>query len=840
MEAFPQEVLNEVSAWTDDIAGQVQDRIRYLAQSLQSSPQSAAAMYQTKENINQAAAAVLDGALVRYEGDDAGRAALEAAKTRFLDRANEMRQAAGSLGDGEVGDPNQILGQKAGKGDARKQYVAALAHGAGTVGVDTPGCNEMDLAVEALDTIFNDVKVEGVARHELAHAFGEAINQNPRWAQPLHNEIHLSGQSATGLVQTRIAHSVISPAPVFFPSYENKGVNSHESTESVHAVNLALTQLTDSQGKTLFTGARHGVISAFGLTGKSAAAMSDKELQHLVKTLLPKDSWACDAQGNPDLAATTRAARQEAGRLSRLKRWVSGAPGLMDKMRAVANTNRAREIVAMMVATDLKLADAAIRGETVTLDLLSVSLVTPDSFRRGEDDNEHLMLADQAAAWKSLTGVQTIDIPDQSDGGVPISVKVDVRPIPVNYGVNGGALTYGRLPAVSGWGPSNALNGPSLRDLFGDDLSNIAHSREGVLGNRVAVLEERNRHDIERARTALRDHPVVPSTHSRLVRAFDAAEDGAKNTAKLIYAQCRAELAARSDWPSGYRAPLKFEELTTEATREGGNPDALKALQAFEQHLHSIGFSEILEFIEGLNALRHDAGPDCLTRAQALYAKFVAPPADGALFGAPDANSTPLKLSDADIEKVRQQLDDAVETAAFVRGNEEERLRLENALEAAESVANDQGTPLGAVLELQRQIARIHQDHAYRVAGNEPYKMPTRLAVLADMLGVKVAFNCKSGKDRTGELDTEIKHFKLQMQMTGKVPHYERERSGEEVRHFYEVFTNSGNFEMQRLNTGYAGYKLKGVDALYRQFGAADEKDPLTRNFHGLSDRTAS
>ncbi len=96
--------------------------------------------------------------------------------------------------------------------------------------------------------------------------------------------------------------------------------------------------------------------------------------------------------------------------------------------------------------------------------------------------------------------------------------------------------------------------------------------------------------------------------------------------------------------------------------------------------------------------------------------------------------------------------------------------------------------------------------------------MPVRLAVLAELLGVKVAFNCKSGKDRTGELDAEIKHFKLQMALTGKVPQPDRERTPEEQRHFHEVLTNSGNFEMQRLNTGFAGYKLHGVPELLRQF----------------------
>jgi hypothetical protein len=161
------------------------------------------------------------------------------------------------------------------------------------------------------------------------------------------------------------------------------------------------------------------------------------------------------------------------------------------------------------------------------------------------------------------------------------------------------------------------------------------------------------------------------------------------------------------------------------------------------------------------------------------------------------------------------------------RGNIEARI---HGLQREVSMIND----------LFTQIGDMRKDESYRQAGKEPYKMPTRLAVLADALGVNVAFNCKSGKDRTGELDAEAKHLRLQMEDTGKVPHYNRERSAQEVNDFHEVVTHSGNLEMQRLNTGYAGYKLKGVPEIYSQFGASGAKDGLSRNFMGLSEYTAS
>jgi phosphatidylinositol-4,5-bisphosphate 4-phosphatase len=326
------------------------------------------------------------------------------------------------------------------------------------------------------------------------------------------------------------------------------------------------------------------------------------------------------------------------------------------------------------------------------VDVLSLSLLTPDTFRRGVSSNESLMVTDQVKAWGDVAGMQTIQIP--GDDGNPVPVRVNVQPVPMNYGVNQGAVkgvAGVHTEDVSGWHVSDALNDQALHALFGGNLTNIAGSRSGVLGERIGHLESRHRTDLQSAQLALQSHNLS-------------------------------------------------------VLRSGGaNPEAANA----------------------------------------------------------------------------------------------KRMALEAEVKRLANVPNDASTPLGAALELSRQIGDIHREGAHRNAGTETYKMPTRLAVLADVLGVKVAFNCKSGKDRTGELDAEIKHFKLQMATIGKVPHYKRERAPEEIRHFHEVVTNSGNFEMQQLNTGFTGYKLKGVNALYRQFGGTG-KDELTSNFHGLSDLTAT
>ncbi len=716
-EKISDKLLNDVSNWTEAVIGQAADRVDYLEQSLRSSPFEAAGIYETKQQVNEAAVAVLDRALQGYHGPIAGRNELRQAKQLFQERREKMGVAARDL-DGAVVDGQPHVAVKKLESELREHYAAALLSqvpsGSGAkpaaLGLDTPGCSEMAIVAEALGAVLKNAGVEGNASRLLAHAFGELLNNSPAWSEPVRKDIHFQERSADTL-RTHVAHSQITPAAVFMPSYNGKGVNSHESAEATHAVNLAQTQLTDADNNTLFTGVRHGVLSAFSITPAGVRNMDDHELEPLVKSLLPKDQWVLNAVGAQDIKTVLAAVRKEVKSSNPLPRLFRGdkPPLLVNKMRAVANTNRAREVVALTVAGDPALMEAALQGKRPKVNLLSISMLTPDIWRRGEQDNETLMVADQAAAWKSVSGLQTIEVPTPNGGSA--SVEVDVNPIPVNYGVNEGAVKYGRWDIASGWNISNTLNVPSLRELFGDDLTKIADSRQGVLGAKIGALEK------------------------------SYTDEAEKN------------LNAHKQW-----------------------------------------------------SMRVGTGP--LSRSAASAQAVV-----------------------WDMDARRLSLESKVSSA---------KLRMQRD-------AQDQSTPLGAALELQRQIAALQKSEDYKRQGTEPYKMPTRLAVLGELLGIKIAFNCKSGKDRTGELDAEIKHFKLQMAQTGKVPHYERERSEEEQRQFHEVLTNSGNFEMHRMNTGHAGFKLNGVESLYQQFGGSDPAlggsdsgDELTRNFHGLSTLTAS
>ncbi|ECD5486004.1 type III secretion system effector inositol phosphate phosphatase [Salmonella enterica subsp. enterica serovar Brijbhumi] len=113
-----------------------------------------------------------------------------------------------------------------------------------------------------------------------------------------------------------------------------------------------------------------------------------------------------------------------------------------------------------------------------------------------------------------------------------------------------------------------------------------------------------------------------------------------------------------------------------------------------------------------------------------------------------------------------------------------------------------------AVNILARQIKDIWKNNLHHKDGGEPYKLAQRLAMLANEIDAVPAWNCKSGKDRTGMMDSEIKRETISLHQThtlnapGSLP----DRSGQEI--FQKVLLNSGNLEIQKQNTGGAGNKV--------------------------------
>ena len=124
-----------------------------------------------------------------------------------------------------------------------------------------------------------------------------------------------------------------------------------------------------------------------------------------------------------------------------------------------------------------------------------------------------------------------------------------------------------------------------------------------------------------------------------------------------------------------------------------------------------------------------------------------------------------------------------------------------------------------AITTLLRQINSIDQRKTYSSDGHEAYKMASRIAVLTNLLGGVPAWNCKSGKDRTGMMDVECKFIATLAALGKKIPEPGAQLTSEQKLLYRNLLLQSGNHEMQKYNTGLAGYKLENVSSITERIG---------------------
>ena len=86
---------------------------------------------------------------------------------------------------------------------------------------------------------------------------------------------------------------------------------------------------------------------------------------------------------------------------------------------------------------------------------------------------------------------------------------------------------------------------------------------------------------------------------------------------------------------------------------------------------------------------------------------------------------------------------------------------------------------------------------------------PARIAMLTFLMGGVPAWNCKSGKDRTGILDVEIKFLAAQMETLGDVPDYQASLSEDDAQFYADLAVEGGNREIQEYNTGVGGSMVR-------------------------------
>ncbi len=113
------------------------------------------------------------------------------------------------------------------------------------------------------------------------------------------------------------------------------------------------------------------------------------------------------------------------------------------------------------------------------------------------------------------------------------------------------------------------------------------------------------------------------------------------------------------------------------------------------------------------------------------------------------------------------------------------------------------------VIELVEQSRDLYTTKDYRSEGDDAYKLVERLQLLNYRVGAKGHFNCKSGKDRTGEADVGIKRLATQIKVLGYVPDPRAPVTQEEKVLSQQFLMETGNLELQQKNINIQGYKTK-------------------------------
>ena len=141
------------------------------------------------------------------------------------------------------------------------------------------------------------------------------------------------------------------------------------------------------------------------------------------------------------------------------------------------------------------------------------------------------------------------------------------------------------------------------------------------------------------------------------------------------------------------------------------------------------------------------------------------------------------------------------EARSFISGNKGDI----NTRNAALTLLNQCKAALGAKRE--------------RSDSHDAYKVAARIAVLTQLIGNVPCWNCKSGKDRTSEMDVECKFLAALIARGEPIPPPGAKLTAEQKGLFRTIALNGGNFEVQKLNAGIAGFKTGGVSSIAERLG---------------------
>lgn len=113
------------------------------------------------------------------------------------------------------------------------------------------------------------------------------------------------------------------------------------------------------------------------------------------------------------------------------------------------------------------------------------------------------------------------------------------------------------------------------------------------------------------------------------------------------------------------------------------------------------------------------------------------------------------------------------------------------------------------IITLSKQILDLWLITHGRGIKSNPAAIQTRLAALLYLIGYPITFNCKSGKDRTGEVASEINDLMLTMEANdGEVPDPYTELTDKEKIQAEKVYDATQSDEIAKANTGFKGLKV--------------------------------
>ena len=145
-----------------------------------------------------------------------------------------------------------------------------------------------------------------------------------------------------------------------------------------------------------------------------------------------------------------------------------------------------------------------------------------------------------------------------------------------------------------------------------------------------------------------------------------------------------------------------------------------------------------------------------------------------------------------------------------------------------EAFVNDTSIPADkrkAVLTLFNQCMPVLRKGGERSDDHDAYKVAARFAVLTHLMGWTPCWNCKSGKDRTGQMDVECKFLATLVARGEDIPEPGAKLTKEQTALFRAIAFEAGNFEMQQYNTGIGGYKTSGVSSIPERLGGQEYRE---------------